>query len=288
MSGEGECYYPFGLVMQGISGKALGIRENKNQKFQGQKFDDDLGLEFYQFKWRNHDPQIGRFIEVDPLSDKYVHNSSYAFSENKVTVHVELEGLEAWSIKGKDGSEQVIYGPFRNQEAAQDRYRKNSIIGVTEENKSSVSDVSWGETQGIYPTKSMKPSEKELQNPDEWDGTKTEQLMEARANIDFIYNERNSAAHTDKVNLNEKTEKTLAPYHSKDNFPSVAPEIKNDENAKYFYLSNKPDAKHTGISSKYWDQKIVKCYGPFYNRGGGDAPKGEIYIIFYSVEKKKK
>jgi hypothetical protein len=44
-----------------------------------------------------HDPQIGRFFEVDPLSDKYVHNSPYAFSENKVIAHIELEGLETVS-----------------------------------------------------------------------------------------------------------------------------------------------------------------------------------------------
>ena len=57
--------------------------------------DDDLGLNWYGFKWRNHDHQIGRFVQIDPLSEKYVHNSTYAFSENKVTSHVELEGLEA-------------------------------------------------------------------------------------------------------------------------------------------------------------------------------------------------
>eukprot|EP00611_Tribonema_gayanum_P023986 TRINITY_DN5170_c0_g1_i1.p1 TRINITY_DN5170_c0_g1~~TRINITY_DN5170_c0_g1_i1.p1 ORF type:complete len:352 (-),score=-26.23 TRINITY_DN5170_c0_g1_i1:160-1092(-) len=88
-------YYPFGLTMAGISSKAAGKMENKNDKFQGQPLDDDLGINWYGFKWRNHDPQIGRFIQVDPLSDKYVHNSTYAFSENKVTNHVELEGLEA-------------------------------------------------------------------------------------------------------------------------------------------------------------------------------------------------
>ncbi|ANH80062.1 hypothetical protein A8C56_02850 [Niabella ginsenosidivorans] len=58
-------------------------------------------MNYYSFKYRNHDPQIGRFIEVDPLSDKYVHNSTYAFSENKVTAHVELEGLEAEYIIDK-------------------------------------------------------------------------------------------------------------------------------------------------------------------------------------------
>jgi RHS repeat-associated protein len=88
-------YYPFGLTMSGISSKAAGKMQNKEKTFQGQRFDDDLGLNWVQFKWRNHDPQIGRFIEIDPLSNKYVYNSTYAFSENKVTGHVELEGLEA-------------------------------------------------------------------------------------------------------------------------------------------------------------------------------------------------
>ncbi len=92
-------YYPFGLTMAGISSKTLsfGGVQNKEQTFQGQRFDDELGLNWVQFKWRNHDPQIGRFIEIDPLSEKYEYNSTYAFSENKVTNHVELEGLEAVS-----------------------------------------------------------------------------------------------------------------------------------------------------------------------------------------------
>jgi len=38
---------------------------------------------------------------VDPLAEKYVHNAPYAFSENKVTSHVELEGLEAVSIQAE-------------------------------------------------------------------------------------------------------------------------------------------------------------------------------------------
>ncbi len=88
-------YYPFGLTMAGISSKSAGIQSNKDKTFQGQKFDDDLGINYYSFKWRNHDPQIGRFIEIDPLSEDYEYNSPYAFSENKVTSHVELEGLEA-------------------------------------------------------------------------------------------------------------------------------------------------------------------------------------------------
>lgn len=35
-----------------------------------------------------------RLFNTDPLADKYVYNSPYAFSENKMGAHVELEGLE--------------------------------------------------------------------------------------------------------------------------------------------------------------------------------------------------
>jgi RHS repeat-associated protein len=61
--------------------------------FQGQEIQESIG--WYQFKWRNHDPTIGRFFNVDPLAEKFYYNSVYAFSENKVTNHIELEGLEA-------------------------------------------------------------------------------------------------------------------------------------------------------------------------------------------------
>ena len=94
---EESSYYMYGLRMEGICSKAAGIMQNKDKTFQGQKFDDDLGINYYSFKWRNHDPQIGRFIEIDPLAEDYEYNSTYAFSENKVTNHVELEGLEAVS-----------------------------------------------------------------------------------------------------------------------------------------------------------------------------------------------
>ena len=87
--------------MQGISYKAAGTMANKEHTFQDQRFDDDFELNWVQFKWRNHDPQTGRFVEIDPLAEKYVYNSTYAFSENKVVAHRELEGLESEPVNKK-------------------------------------------------------------------------------------------------------------------------------------------------------------------------------------------
>jgi hypothetical protein len=89
-------YYPFGLKFNSYS------RENSVPNtlklFQGQEHMDDLGLNWDSFTWRNSMPDIGRFFNVDPLSEEYYYNSPYAFSENKVVAHRELEGLEAVPI----------------------------------------------------------------------------------------------------------------------------------------------------------------------------------------------
>lgn len=95
-------YYPFGLTYNSYQ------RENSLKpwfKFQGQEHIDDLDLGWDSFKWRNHQPEIGRFFSVDPLAEKYYYNSPYAFSENKVVAHVELEGLESSSTNPDDESE---------------------------------------------------------------------------------------------------------------------------------------------------------------------------------------
>lgn len=86
-------YYPFGLTMQGISSKSAGEIENK-KKFVSQEFNDDLGWNTYQFKFRTHDPQTGRFLQIDPLSDKYTYNTTYAYAENRPIDGIDLEGKE--------------------------------------------------------------------------------------------------------------------------------------------------------------------------------------------------
>jgi hypothetical protein len=55
------------------------------------------------YKYRMHDPRIGRFFAVDPLSGSYPYNSPYAFSENRVIDMIELEGLETvkFTVNGK-------------------------------------------------------------------------------------------------------------------------------------------------------------------------------------------
>ena len=85
-------YYPFGQLLPNRHGSSDSYRYG----FQGQEKDDELKGEgnSLNYKYRMHDPRVGRFFAVDLLFKDYAYNSTYAFSENRVIDGVELEGAE--------------------------------------------------------------------------------------------------------------------------------------------------------------------------------------------------
>ncbi|HZH87861.1 MAG TPA: hypothetical protein VFD78_01650 [Chitinophagaceae bacterium] len=118
---EEDHYYPFGLKHEGYSGdhEIIGVKPGTNDielipvttdeddpykyKYQGQERQDDFGLNWDSFKWRNYDYAIGRFFNIDPLAEDYPYNSTYAFQENKMGLGRELEGLEMISERNQNG-----------------------------------------------------------------------------------------------------------------------------------------------------------------------------------------
>ncbi len=76
--------------------------------FQGQEMDNEVKGEgnSANFTFRMHDPRVGRFFTVDPLTKQYPFYSPYQFSGNRVISHRELEGGEELIsiIPDSDGS----------------------------------------------------------------------------------------------------------------------------------------------------------------------------------------
>ena len=66
--------------------------------FQGQENDPEVkGIgNSVNYKYRMHDPRVGRFFAVYPLTTHYPGSSPYVFSQNRVIDGIELEGRE-WS-----------------------------------------------------------------------------------------------------------------------------------------------------------------------------------------------
>jgi len=97
---EENHYYPFGLTMAGISDKAVKTqyaenkyRFNSGNELQNKEFSDGSGLEEYDANFRMYDPQLGRFWQIDPLTDINEDQSPYSFAGNNPVLMNDPLGL---------------------------------------------------------------------------------------------------------------------------------------------------------------------------------------------------
>ncbi len=169
------------------------------------------------------------------------------------------------------------------QQGAAPVQARKPFVNYRDELAPNISRVSVGETGGLYPTGSGESSK--LYRPSQWDADLTQELLECRAAVTLIAT-RGERHHAVTPKTGTQLERTLAAYHLKDNFPPVSSVIQNDPSVKFFYLSPDKNAVHTGLDYKVWDIRLVKSYGPFYNVGGGDVPRGLTYVNFYSAKRK--
>ena len=85
--------------MAGISSKALNnaienkYRFNSGNELQNKEFGDGSGLDWYDATFRGYDPQIGRFMQVDPLADWLANQSPYSFAYNNPILFNDPLGL---------------------------------------------------------------------------------------------------------------------------------------------------------------------------------------------------
>jgi RHS repeat-associated protein len=105
----GIYHSPFGVELKGRNLKKNNAK-NYRFGFQGQEGDDQIKGDgnAVNYKYRMHDPRLGRFFAVDPLSATFPWNSTYAFSENRVIDAIEFEGLETFKISDMDNAKVLL------------------------------------------------------------------------------------------------------------------------------------------------------------------------------------
>ncbi len=99
---EENHYYAFGLKIAGISSVKLPDPNegniNNNNLYNDKELIDEADLNWYDYGFRNYDAQVGRFTQLDPLTDEYPYYTPYQFAGNEPIANVDVDGLEPWNV----------------------------------------------------------------------------------------------------------------------------------------------------------------------------------------------
>ncbi|TVR83502.1 MAG: RHS repeat-associated core domain-containing protein [Chitinophagaceae bacterium] len=99
-------YYPFGLAIPSQSFALPNENDTCQNRYlyNGKEFQDDFKLNWYDYGARFYDAQIGRFHSVDPLAEKYLSISPYAYVGNNPIIRIDPDGMQ-WeeTIETRDG-----------------------------------------------------------------------------------------------------------------------------------------------------------------------------------------
>ncbi|CAM3995026.1 RHS repeat domain-containing protein [Flavobacterium cucumis] len=87
---EENHYYPFGLEHEGYD---IGLLQKYKYKYNGKEYQDELGLNMYDYGARNYDPALGRWMNIDPLAEKYRRWSPYNYVMNSPLRFIDSDGM---------------------------------------------------------------------------------------------------------------------------------------------------------------------------------------------------
>nr|WP_298789352.1 DUF6443 domain-containing protein [uncultured Allomuricauda sp.] len=115
---EENNYYPFGLKHKGYNSNtsSLGNSVANRWKFGGKELDDSFNdaLATYDFSARNYSPDLGRWMNVDPLAELDYRLTPYNYTMNNPNVFSDPTGLSTHVVLQEDGTYTVIDGGDAN------------------------------------------------------------------------------------------------------------------------------------------------------------------------------
>lgn len=87
---EEDHYYPFGLTLS--TSQTPNVTKNP-LKFVTKELEKSFGLELYDFGARPYDPQLGRWLSIDPLTEQMRRHSPYNYAFDNPVRFIDPDGM---------------------------------------------------------------------------------------------------------------------------------------------------------------------------------------------------
>lgn len=118
-------------------------------KYNGKELQDELNLNLYDYGWRNYDPALGRWHNLDPHSETYYEWSPYHYSANNPVFFVDIDGRD-WFVNNENGNVIYLKGVNDLSKMSEEKIKKHNLGDISKYENFGADDmfgdsINWGD-----------------------------------------------------------------------------------------------------------------------------------------------
>jgi RHS repeat-associated protein len=178
-----EGYYPFGMAFE-TPNEVKGAPAHK-YLYQGKEYQNELGLDTYDFEWRMYDPAIGRTFQLDPMAVNYYSLSPYSWVANNPLKFIDPDGMDV--INADEERRNQRRTARDNTRTARDNARNEHNRNMAANNANANMSKKEMKNAGVWDTqKALNRAERQLNNAERQFNSAEQAYQQTQGAIDAL------------------------------------------------------------------------------------------------------